>query len=72
MVYSTNPHVVFKFSDALQNVDEVARLIDRLPHKGGTTYIDRALIMADQEMFSFANGMRAEATKVKNAANNKC
>ena len=69
MVFSTKPQVMLKFSDSLQNVSSS---IDGLPHQRGFTYIDRALIMADQEMFSVASGMRAEATKVKIAANDKC
>ena len=67
VAYSTNPKVVFKFN-TLQgsqlNADEVKKLLDRIPHQRGLTYIDRALLFADGEIFTVQNGMRPQVTKV--------
>ena len=67
VAYSTNPQVVFKFN-TLQgsqlNTVEVKKLLDSIPHQRGLTYIDRALLFADGEIFTVENGMRPQVTKV--------
>ena len=67
VAYSTKPQVVFKFN-TLQgsqlNTIEVKKLLDGIPHQRGLTYIDRALLFADGEIFTVANGMRPQVTKV--------
>ena len=67
VAYSTNPRVVFKFN-TLQgsqlNTDKVKKLLDSIPHQRGLTYIDRALLFADGEIFTVQNGMRPQVTKV--------
>ena len=74
MIYSTKPQVMLTFDDlrgARQYIVEVSRTIDNLPFQGGNTYINRALLVAGQKMFSPANGMRTKATQVKITANEK-
>ena len=67
VAYSTNPQVVFKFNTlqgARLNVDEVNKKLDRMPHQRGFTYIDRALRLADEQVFNGKDGMRPDVTKV--------
>ena len=67
VAYSTNPQVVFKFNTlqgAQLNVDEVNKKLDRMPHQRGFTYIDRALRLADEQVFNVKDGMRRDVTKV--------
>ena len=67
VAYSTNPQVVFKFNTlqgARLNVGEVNKKLDRMPHQRGFTYIDRALRLADEQVFNVKDGMRRDVTKV--------
>ena len=67
LAYSTKAQVVFKFNTlqgARLNVDEVSRLLDRMPHQRGFTFIDKALIKANNEIFTKAGGMRDDKPKV--------
>ena len=67
VAYSTKPKVVFKFNTlkgAQLNVDEVNKKLDNMPHQRGLTYIDRAMIAANNEVFTKAAGMRDDVPKV--------
>lgn len=65
--YSTTASVQLHFNDlsgknlTRQNVKEK---VQSMPHKRGYTYIDRALRMADRDVFTYAAGMRYNVDKV--------
>lgn len=61
--YSTNPEVVTRFI-SYQGTDHVNRLIDRMRYQRGFTYTDRALLLADRNLFQRSNGMRPNVPKV--------
>ena len=67
VAYSTNAEVAFKF-DALTgpSVTEegYGRLIDHIKFQKGFTFIDKALLLADKEVFTTAAGMRPEVPQV--------
>ena len=65
--YSTEASVQLKFNDfsgAFLNAANVKRRIDRIPHNRGLTYIDKALSLANREVFTAEGGMRQNVTKV--------
>lgn len=65
--YSSYPVVDFRFNtltgDKL-NPAELNKIVDRIKHQRGYTYIDRALLLADKEIFSERGGMRQAVRKV--------
>ena len=63
IAYSTNPEVVMLFSE-IQDTDEVNRMIDSMRWQRGYTYIDKALLLADRELFQTSKGMRSSVVKV--------
>ena len=67
VAFSNNAIVEFKF-DALTgpSVTEegYGRLIDRIRFQRGFTFIDKALLLADNEVFTTAAGMRPELPQV--------
>ncbi|XP_044176598.1 collagen alpha-1(XII) chain-like [Acropora millepora] len=67
VAFSTDAKVEFKF-DALTgpSVTEegYGRLIDRIRFQGGFTFIDKALLLADKEVFTTAAGMRPELPQI--------
>lgn len=66
--YSTNATVQLKFNEfrgAHLNAANVKRKILAIPHSRGFTYINKALNLADKELFSEANGMRKDVLKVR-------
>ncbi|XP_015750459.1 PREDICTED: uncharacterized protein LOC107330348, partial [Acropora digitifera] len=67
VAYSTDAKVEFKF-DALTgpSVTEegYGRLIDRIRFQRGFTFIDKALLLADREVFTTAAGMRPELPQI--------
>lgn len=66
--YSTNPSVQLKFNDfsgAALNAANLKRKIGEIPHTRGKTYIDKALAMADRDVFSVEGGMRTDVQKVR-------
>ena len=65
--YSTKASVQLRFNEftgAQLNAVNVKRKIQKLPHTRGYTYIDKALDLADTELFSEKGGMRANVSKV--------
>ena len=67
VVYSTNAEVVLRFNDleGLQlTSDAVIRKVNDLPHQRGFTFINKALRLAETEVFTEANGMRRNVPKV--------
>lgn len=70
VAYSTNPVVVMRFSN-VQDTDEVNRLIEEMGWQRGFTYTDKALELADRDLFQNSNGMRPGVAKVKLFADEK-
>lgn len=68
--YSTKAVVDFRFNtllgDKLNGV-ELKKLVDRIRHQRGFTYIDRALNLADEDIFSDKGGMRQAVKKVSSS-----
>ncbi|XP_020632434.1 coadhesin-like isoform X5 [Orbicella faveolata] len=65
--YSTNPSVQVKFNDfsgAALNAANLKRKVRKIPHNRGKTYIDKALAMANRDVFSAKGGMRPDVLKV--------
>lgn len=65
--YSTKASVQLKFNDLTGrylNKDAVERVVNRIPHTRGFTYIDRALQKANEEVFTYEAAMRNYAKKV--------
>ena len=63
VAYSTNPQVEMKFS-GIQDTDQVNALLDRMYWQRGFTYTDKALQLADSELFQTTYGMRIREPKV--------
>lgn len=65
--YSTRAVVDFRFNTLIGdklNGAELHKLVDRIRHQRGFTYIDRALKLANKEIFSDKGGMRQAVRKV--------
>ena len=65
--YSTAASVQLRFNDLSgRNLtkNNVNKKVQSMPHKKGFTYIDKALRKADQDVFTYAAGMRYDADKV--------
>ena len=65
IAYSTNPQVVMRFND-YRDTDEVNRGFDGMKHQRGFTYTDKALQLAERDVFQTSNGMRINVPKVSN------
>ena len=63
IAYSTDPEVVMRFND-YQGTDEVNLGFDGMRHQRGYTYTDKALELADRDVFQISNGMRFNVPKV--------
>ena len=65
--YASRAVLDFRFNtltgDKLNPV-ELNKLVDRIKHQRGYTYIDRALLLANKEIFSERGGMRQAVRKV--------
>ena len=67
IAYSTNAKLEFTFntlSGAQITADEYGELIDKIGFQRGFTYIDKALIMADEQVFTTSAGMRPGVSQV--------
>lgn len=65
--YSTNASVQLKFNDftgRALNRNNVKGRVNRIPHRRGKTFIDRALRLANEEVFTEKAGMRDWVKKV--------
>lgn len=66
--YSTNPSVQVMFDDfsgAALNAANLKRKVRKIPHTRGKTYIDKALEMANRDVFTAEGGMRPDVLKVR-------
>ena len=70
--YSTQASVQLKFND-LQGRKltkyNVKKIVYKIPHQRGMTYIDRAMRLANEEVFTYKDGMRVDVRKVREFAN---
>ena len=67
IAYSTNSVLEFTFnalSGAQVTAEEYGKLIDGIRFQRGFTYIDKALIMADEQVFIQSAGMRPDVSQV--------
>ena len=64
VAYSNTPVVVLRFSNP-QSTDEVNAAFDGMRWQRGFTYTDKALLLADSDLFQSANGMRPNVGKVR-------
>lgn len=67
IAYSSNTKLEFTFnalSGAQITADEYGKLIDKIGFQRGFTYIDKALIMADEQVFTTSAGMRPGVSQV--------
>ena len=62
--YSTNAKVVLLFSNG-QSADGVYKALDEMSWQRGFTFIDKAFLLADRDLFQVANGMRPDVSKVR-------
>ena len=65
--YSTKASVQIRFDDfsgAQLNGANLKRKVRKIPHARGFTYIDKALQLANTDVFSAKAGMRPNVTKV--------
>jgi len=63
IAYSNNPEVVMRFN-GIQGTNQVNQLLDRMRYQRGFTYIDKALLLADNDLFQSSTGMRSNVPKV--------
>ena len=64
VAYSNNPEVVLRFSNP-QGTNEVNSAFDGMRWQRGFTYTDKAVLLADSDLFQIANGMRPNVGKVR-------
>ena len=75
--YSTKASVALRFNDfsgAFLNSANLKRAISKIVHSRGYTYIDKALKLANTDVFSAKGGMRPNVTKVSKSlsSRNRC
>ena len=63
IAYSTRPEVVMRFN-GVQGTSQVNQKLDGMRFQRGFTYIDKALLLADSDLFQASTGMRSNAPKV--------
>lgn len=71
IAYSNEPEVVMLFSNR-QSTEDVNRAFDSMRWQRGFTFTDRALKLADSDLFQTANGMRPSVPKVKGKLSFSC
>lgn len=64
IAYSTYPKITLQFRN-YQGTDEVNRRLDRMRWQRGFTYTDKALLLADSQLFQTSRGMRQGVKKVR-------
>ena len=68
VAYSSNAKVEIKFNTLTGSSvtdEEYKRLINRIRFQRGFTFIDKALLLADRNIFTTEEGMREEVPKVR-------
>ena len=67
IAYSNSPVVVMRFND-IQGTNQVNQKLDGMRFQRGFTYIDKALLLADNDLFQTSTGMRSNVPKVSRIA----
>lgn len=70
--YSTKAVVDYRFNTLIGdklNGPGLHKFVDKIRHQRGFTYIDRALVLANEEIFSDKGGMRQAVRKVSSSNN---
>ena len=63
VTFDTEARMEFDFN-AGKDTDEVNDKFARMIRHGGNTYTDEGIMLANERLFSYVHGMRAQATKV--------
>ena len=63
IAYSSDPEVVYRFNSR-QGTDDVNKAFDGMRWQRGFTYTDKALLLAESDLFQTGNGMRQGVVKV--------
>ena len=63
IAYSNSPEVVMRFN-SVQSTNQINQLLDRMRYQRGFTYTDKALLLADSDLFQSSRGMRSNVPKV--------
>ena len=71
IAYSNNSKVEIRFND-FQATDVINGKIDQMNWQRGFTYTDKALLLADSDLFQTSNGMRPGVPKVIVFVNSLC
>ena len=64
VAYSNNPVVVYQFNNR-QATDSINNAFDGMRWQRGFTYTDKALLLADSDLYKPSNGMRPNVAKVR-------
>ena len=64
VAYSNNPEVVLRFNNG-QDTNDVNNAFDGMRWQRGFTFTDKAILLADSDLFQTANGMRPNVGKVR-------
>ena len=63
IAYSNSPEVVMRFN-GVQGTNQINQMLDGMRYQRGYTYTDKALLLADSDLFRSSNGMRSNVPKV--------
>ena len=63
IAYSNNPELVYQFNNQ-QGINEVNGAFDGMRWQRGFTFTDKALLLANSDLFQTGNGMRSYVAKV--------
>ena len=63
IAYSNSPVVVMRFN-GVQDTNRINQLLDAMSYQRGFTYTDKALLLADSDIFQSSRGMRSNVPKV--------
>ena len=63
VTFANKPDLHFDLTDEY-DADTLKIFVDRVNHGGGQTYIDKALELANREVFNQTHGWRPEVTSV--------
>ena len=65
IAYSNSPEVVMRFN-GVQGTNQVNQKLDGMRFQRGFTYTDKALLLADSDLFQSSTGMRSNVPRVSN------
>ena len=68
IAYSTTPQIVLLFRNG-QSLNNVSKAVDAMSWQRGFTFKDKALMLAETDLFQVASGMRPAVSKVTNEQN---